>query len=399
MAEQEHEFFESVLWLIRATARHLRLVVVFVATLTLAAIVGTGFIDKKYEATALLLPPIPDAAGIQRVAAEIGAISKLLGGGLYDTREADILEAIFNSSELQLDVAERFNLVQVYELDKNKKRPAKKADLLKVFRKQFSVEFNEADFLELSFRDKSPERAKELLDYMIAKADSLYSKLQAVEAKNSESYYSRRVALARASVDSIQREMVLFQQKHGIVDPEIQYEETVKLLSSAVKEQEQAASEMRIEAKERGENSLRYSQLKSRYEAATQSVAQLKKKRDSVLLPLADAPALIQTYTSLRLDLGLQMQLLEGLQLQVELAQLQEKKGASKFFLIEKPWVNDKKVSPPRMAIVAVTCTLSFVIAILIAASLEFYAEQRKNNGRLYHLLCTTREALTRKKR
>ena len=51
------------------------------------------------------------------------------------------------------------------------------------------------------------------------------------------------------------------------------------------------------------------------------------------------------------------------------------------------------------MAIVAVTCTLSFVIAILIAASLEFYAEQRKNNGRLYHLLCTTREALTRKKR
>ena len=397
MESRDHEFLETVLWTVRAVARHLRMCCLVVGISTLAAVVVTQFVDKEYDAKAVVLPPI-SSDPVAQLSGSLGSLSKIVGASPELHREANVLEQFLSSRELHKAIIDSFGLVRLYKMDKNPKKPPKEADVLKKFRKNFWVETNDLDLFEISFRDKDPARAKAVVDFALARLDSIYSALKTNVADEDVGHYRRRIAQVEASVDSVREEMTRFQAKHGVVDPEVQYEETVKLIASAMAEEEQAKLEMEVEREQHGDKSLRYSELKSRHDAAKKSVESLKKRKDSVLMPVEGASSVMVAFAQLKADLEVQLELLAGLKLQLESAEIQARKGAPKFTVIERPWVNDKKVSPPRAAITALTFVLSGVLATFVSVLIEFCADQRESDGRLYRLLRSIGEALRPRK-
>ncbi|MBO7500744.1 MAG: hypothetical protein J6T45_05295 [Fibrobacterales bacterium] len=397
MESRDHEFLETVLWTVRAVARHLRMCCLVVGISTLAAVVVTQFVDKEYDAKAVVLPPT-SSDPVAQLAGSLGSLSKIVGASPELHREANVLEQFLSSRELHKAIIDSFGFVRLYKMDKNPKKPPKEADVLKKFRKNFWVETNDLDLFEISFRDKDPARAKAVVDFALARLDSIYSALKTNVADEDVGHYRRRIAQVEASVDSVREEMKRFQAKHGVVDPEVQYEETVKLIASAMAEEEQAKLEMEVEREQHGDKSLRYSELKSRHDAAKKSVESLKKRKDSVLMPVEGASSVMVAFAQLKADLEVQLELLAGLKLQLESAEIQARKGAPKFTVIERPWVNDKKVSPPRAAITALTFVLSGVLATFVSVLIEFCADQRKSDGRLYRLLRSIGEALRPRK-
>ena len=397
MESRDHEFLETVLWTVRAVARHLRMCCLVVGISTLAAVVVTQFVDKEYDAKAVVLPPT-SSDPIAQLSGNLGSLSKIVGASPELHREANVLEQFLSSRELHKAIIDSFGLVRLYKMDKNPEKPPKEADVLKKFRKNFWVETNDLDLFEISFRDKDPARAKAVVDFALARLDSIYSALKTNVADEDVGHYRRRIAQVEASVDSVREEMKRFQAKHGVVDPEVQYEETVKLIASAMAEEEQAKLEMEVEREQHGDKSLRYSELKSRHDAAKKSVESLKKRKDSVLMPVEGASSVMVAFAQLKADLEVQLELLAGLKLQLESAEIQARKGAPKFTVIERPWVNDKKVSPPRAAITALTFVLSGVLATFVSVLIEFCADQRKSDGRLYRLLRSIGEALRPRK-
>ncbi|MBP5188847.1 MAG: hypothetical protein J6Z50_06930 [Fibrobacterales bacterium] len=397
MESRDHEFLETVLWTVRAVARHLRMCCLVVGISTLAAVVVTQFVDKEYDAKAVVLPPT-SSDPVAQLAGSLGSLSKIVGASPELHREANVLEQFLSSRELHKAIIDSFGFVHLYKMDKNPKKPPKEADVLKKFRKNFWVETNDLDLFEISFRDKDPARAKAVVDFALARLDSIYSALKTNVADEDVGHYRRRIAQVEVSVDSVREEMKRFQAKHGVVDPEVQYEETVKLIASAMAEEEQAKLEMEVEREQHGDKSLRYSELKSRHDAAKKSVESLKKRKDSVLMPVEGASSVMVAFAQLKADLEVQLELLAGLKLQLESAEIQARKGAPKFTVIERPWVNDKKVSPPRAAITALTFVLSGVLATFVSVLIEFCADQRKSDGRLYRLLRSIGEALRPRK-
>ena len=397
MESRDHEFLETVLWTVRAVARHLRMCCLVVGISTLAAVVVTQFVDKEYDAKAVVLPPT-SSDPVAQLAGSLGSLSKIVGASPELHREANVLEQFLSSRELHKAIIDSFGFVRLYKMDKNPKKPPKEADVLKKFRKNFWVETNDLDLFEISFRDKDPARAKAVVDFALARLDSIYSALKTNVADEDVGHYRRRIAQVEVSVDSVREEMKRFQAKHGVVDPEVQYEETVKLIASAMAEEEQAKLEMEVEREQHGDKSLRYSELKSRHDAAKKSVESLKKRKDSVLMPVEGASSVMVAFAQLKADLEVQLELLAGLKLQLESAEIQARKGAPKFTVIERPWVNDKKVSPPRAAITALTFVLSGVLATFVSVLIEFCADQRKSDGRLYRLLRSIGEALRPRK-
>ena len=397
MESRDHEFLETVLWTVRAVARHLRMCCLVVGISTLAAVVVTQFVDKEYDAKAVVLPPT-SSDPVAQLAESLGSLSKIVGASPELHREANVLEQFLSSRELHKAIIDSFGFVRLYKMDKNPKKPPKEADVLKKFRKNFWVETNDLDLFEISFRDKDPARAKAVVDFALARLDSIYSALKTNVADEDVGHYRRRIAQVEVSVDSVREEMKRFQAKHGVVDPEVQYEETVKLIASAMAEEEQAKLEMEVEREQHGDKSLRYSELKSRHDAAKKSVESLKKRKDSVLMPVEGASSVMVAFAQLKADLEVQLELLAGLKLQLESAEIQARKGAPKFTVIERPWVNDKKVSPPRAAITALTFVLSGVLATFVSVLIEFCADQRKSDGRLYRLLRSIGEALRPRK-
>ena len=394
MEARDHEFLETVLWTVRAVLRHKKLYCWIVGAVTVASIAITQFVDKEYESRAVILPPETENASFAKLSGDVSSIAKMVGGFGGDTREADILEQFLSSRELHKAIIDSFGFVHLYKMDKNPEKPAKEADVLKKFRKKFTVDQNDLYFFEVSFRDKDPARAKAVMDFALAYLDSIYSNLKQATASDEVEHCRRRVAQVEATIDSIKSEMARFQAKHGVVDPEVQYEETVKLIASAMADAEQAKLEMEVEREQHGDKSLRYSALKSRHDAARKSVESLKKRKDSVLLPVEDASSVIIAFAQFKADLEVQLGVLSGLKLQQETAEIQARKGAPKFVVLERPWLNDKKVSPPRTAIVIVSFALSSIVAVFLAVLLEFAADQRDANGRLCGLARSIGEAL-----
>ena len=398
MERQEHEFLETCLWLARAIARHLKMFCLIVGIATLGSIVITQFIDKEYESKAVVLPPMANAPSLSSLGGQFSSVSKMLGMAGGDTREADILEQLLNSRELHKAIIDSFRLVHLYEMDKDPRKAIKEADVLKRFRRNFKVESNDLEFFDITFRDKDPERAKMVVDYALAHVDSIYSTLKWTTASDEVEYIDRRIAQVTSSIDSLKKEMSAFQRKHGVVDPEVQYEETVKLLAAAMQEEAKIKLELDVEKQQHGDKSIRYAELKARYDAAHKNAESLKKRNDSILLSVDNASSVMIAFAQYKADLELQIELLTGLKLQKETAEIQAKKGAPKFTVLERPWLNDKKVSPPRMAIVLLTFFLAAVIATFIAVVIEFTNDERDANGRLYHLLRSIGEALRPRK-
>ena len=394
MEERRHEFLETVLWTVRAVARHLKLCFLVAVIPTAVVAVVLLFVDKEYESRAVILPPETQNTPFAKLSGDISSIAKMMGGMGGDSRESDILEQFLSSRELHKAIIDSFGFVHLYKMDKNPEKPPKEADVLKKFRKKFTVDQNDLYFFEVAFRDKDPARAKAVVDFALSYLDSIYSNLKQANASDEVEHCRRRVAQVESTIDSIKSEMAKFQAKHGVVDPEVQYEETVRLIASAMAEEEQAKLEMEVEREQHGDRSLRYSELKSRHDAAKKSVESLKKRKDSVLLPVESASSVMIAFAQFKADLEVQLGVLSGLKLQQETAEIQARKGAPKFVVLERPWLNDKKVSPPRTAIVVVAFALSSVAAVFLAVILEFAADQRESGGRLSGLVRTIGEAL-----
>ena len=394
MEERRHEFLETVLWTVRAVARHLKLCFLVAVIPTAVVAVVLLFVDKEYESRAVILPPETQNTPFAKLSGDISSIAKMMGGMGGDSRESDILEQFLSSRELHKAIIDSFGFVHLYKMDKNPEKPPKEADVLKKFRKKFTVDQNDLYFFEVAFRDKDPARAKAVVDFALSYLDSIYSNLKQANASDEVEHCRRRVAQVESTIDSIKSEMAKFQAKHGVVDPEVQYEETVRLIASAMAEEEQAKLEMEVEREQHGDRSLRYSELKSRHDAAKKSVESLKKRKDSVLLPVESASSVMIAFAQFKADLEVQLGVLSGLKLQQETVEIQARKGAPKFVVLERPWLNDKKVSPPRTAIVVVAFALSSVAAVFLAVILEFAADQRESGGRLSGLVRTIGEAL-----
>lgn len=394
MGNRDYEFLETVLWTIRAVLRHKKLFCWLVGLTTAASIAITQFVDKEYESRAVILPPASGSASLAKIAGDLSSFARMIGGMEDETREADILEQFLNSRELHKAIIDSFGLVHLYKMDGKPEKPPKEADVLKKFRKKFTVDQNDLYFFEVAFRDKDPARAKAVMDFALAYLDSIYSNLKQTVASDEVEHCRRRVAQVESSIDSIKSEMARFQAKHGVVDPEVQYEETVKLIASAMAEEEQAKLEMEVEREQHGDKSLRYSALRTRHEAARKSVESLKKRKDSVLLPVEGASSVMIAFAQFKADLEVQLSLLAGLKLQQETAEIQARRGAPKFTVLERPWLNDKKVAPPRTAIVVVSFALSSIAAVFLAVVLEFAADQRAAGGRLSGLARSIGEAL-----
>ena len=61
---------------------------------------------------------------------------------------------------------------------------------------------------------------------------------------------------------------------------------------------------------------------------------------------------------------------------------------------LQKAWVNNKKVSPPRMAIVALIALISTIICLFISIWKEFLKEEERLDTDLYKLIRSTLELI-----
>lgn len=332
----------------------------------------TWVIKPEYAAEAVVTPPSNggiSGGGLGKLldnSSGLSSFSSLLGSGDEGKK---VVWTYFNSWELHNKVIEKFNLADHYEFDGKFH-----ADLLKVFRKKFTLEENEEDMFYLKLEDKDHKLASEVLSFMLVEVDSMYSAFKTAQARQSRLYIDQRLSEVRSRLDSLERQFVDFQEKNHVYDPEIQVEGTMKYLSGLQTDYNMVSMALFKEQVEHGENTRLYKELSERVKKVETTKNQALGGRQSNIgvLSLNKVPALASEYTRLEKEIKMQLVIYTFLKQESERLQLEESNIMANLIVLQPPWDNDKKIWPLKGITLMFAFTLSFILAVFLCCLVEY---------------------------
>ena len=374
---------ETFLRILNNDLKHFKLccAMVFIPTLIVFVLV-MWVIKPTYAAKAVVTPPA-ESSGMSALSGMLGgefsSYASLLGF-TSGSADADAIWTIFDSKELQDMVIDHFDLAKRYEFKGNFR-----ADLLKLFRKNFKLSLTDENMLEVAIEDEDYRVASEMATFMLEKADSMFNAFKTKQARQSREYFDKRMALCLKTLDSLKDDFVKFQTENNFYEPGIQMEATIKYLSSLQTERQAVSVEMNYEKQLHGEDTKRYSELSKRYNSLNSAVNQtLKGKQQSTgLLALQKSPELGAEYMRKEEEIKVQGAMYKLLRQQSEQMQVEEAKKLTNLHVLEAPWPNDKKVSPLRGVSLMFTVMVCMLFATLLSNFIELVKSQKGTGSNL----------------
>ena len=371
---------ETFLRILNNDLKHFKLCCFLVILPTIAVFVLVMWVIRPtYAARAVVTPP-PSSSGMS-------ALSGMLGGELSSYAsmlglsrgavDADAIWTIFNSKEVHDMVIDKFDLAKHYKF-----KGRFHADLLKEFRRKFSLNETKESMLEVTIEDEDYMLASKMAGFMLEKAGSMFNAFKTRQAAQGREYFDKRIQLCLHTMDSLMDAFVEFQTKNNFYEPEIQMEATIKYLTTLQTERQAIAVEMNYEKQLRGENSKRYDELTKRYHSVNSALNQTLngKQQATGLIALQKSPELGAEFMRKEEEIRVQAALYKLLRQQSEQMQLEEAKKLTNLHVLEAPWPNDKKVSPLRGVSLIFTVFVTGLLATRLCNFLEFIrsAEERQ---------------------
>lgn len=374
MEQKENlSLFELLLKVLNNSLRHRALFLSIVLLPTLAMFIVVMWVMKPvFAAEAIVTPP----SGKSSIGSSLGkmlenvsglsSVSSLLGS---EDQATNIVWTFFNSWQLHQETIEKFGIREHYEFDGKYQ-----ADLLKIFRKNLTLEYNDENMFYLRFEDEDYKLAAQILQFILTKSDSMYNAYNTNQAKQSRIYMDARLKEVEHNLDSLEKVFTKFQAENNLYDPEIQLESTVKYLGTLQSERDALVQEISYEKMQRGDQTKRYEELSSRLKSLDASIAEaIKGKRNKMgVLALSKTPDLTAQYLKIESELKIQQTIYKFLRQQSEQLRLDEVNKPTNLVVLQPPWENDKKVRPGRSVILAFTMLLSGLFAVVICNFIEF---------------------------
>lgn len=353
---------------------HKRLFAVTLLLPVLVAFVLVMWVIKPvYAAEAIVTPPT-GGSGISGLgkflegsAGGLSSFSSLMGN---DNDGADIVWTYFNSWELHNKVIDKFNLAAHYDF-----KGDFHADLLKQFRKHFSLSENEEKMFLLTYADEDYKLASQVLTFMLDQVDSMYNHFKTSQARQSRIYMNQRLEEVEQRIDSLEKEFVNFQEDNNIYSPDVQAEGTMKYLADLQSERNMVSISLSKEKKEHGENTRQYQELQNTLRDLDLAKSQVLGGRHSNIgvLALNKVPKLSATYARMEKELKLQAVLYTFLKQESERLYIEESNLMSNLVVLQPPWENNKKIKPLRGVTLIFVFSLSFIFAVFMCSFVEYW--------------------------
>lgn len=369
---------ELLLRIINNTLKHFKLAAFIVIVPTIIVFILVMWVIKPtYSSSAIVTPPSSQSSMgniSSLLGAGMGAMGSLLGFSSNDD-DANAVWTILNSWEIHNQVIDQFDLVNHYEFDGKFH-----ADLLKKFRKNFSLSSNKENMFEITIKDKDYKKATRMVEFVLQKADSAFNYFKTTQARLSREYFESRIALCLHDIDSLQQEFIAFQKDNNFYEPTAQIEGTLTYLGQIQILKEEVNIERSYEKLRRGEDTKKYDELTKRSRTIDQSLNKvLSGKQENVgLLSLKKTPDLVARYLRMEEEIKVQVALYKVLRQQSEQLRIEEAKTLKNLHVLQPPWENDKKISPRRGLILMFTVFVFTFMALIICNFISFVENERQ---------------------
>ena len=248
------------------------------------------------------------------------------------------------------------------------------------------MEYETTDYnaIKISAEDKSPDRAREMVAFMIHSLDSVYTSMQRLSTKQKLVYVDQRVAMTEADVKRFEDSLVDFQNHHNLFLPEVQVQAILENATKTELEMETVKEQMALESALRGKEGSKYQNLavqRNLLQKSLQSKLQDPSDSNSLVLPVRMLPALATEYFRLERGYKVKLGLYKYLIQQAEALKLDADRNIQVITVLDAPWTNEKRVSPKRRIVVETVFILTFLLSALLAVLSTLWERQKAESN------------------
>jgi tyrosine-protein kinase Etk/Wzc len=361
-------------------ARRKRLIL----SVTLGAVVVSGIVSlllpKYYTASTKILPPQQSQSASSLILSQLssagaGPLAALSAGGLGLKKPTDIYLGILKSRSVEDALIGRFDLQRVY-----------KEKFLSLTRKQLEnateIETEKEGLISISVEDKDPKRAAALVMAYVSQLRELTQHLAVSEASQRRLFFEDQMRQAKDSLSIAEMALKESEQKTGMIQLEGQAKaliEAVGTLRAQIAAKEVEIQAMSSFATDQNPQKVMAQQqligLKAQY---AKLVKQGGFSEGDPLVAMGNVPALGLEYLRRLRDVKYSETIFELLAKQFEAAKIDEAREAALIQVVDPAVEPDRKSSPRRAIIIALSTVVSIFLVVLYCLLAELLRRLRQ---------------------
>lgn len=370
----------SLLDLLAVLAERKRLILGITSIFAVGSVVVSLLLPVKYTATVTLMPPQQNTSLSSVLASQLGnlgGVAALAGGSLGMKNPNDLYVGMLTSRTVEDSMIHDFGLMDEYH-----------ARLISEARKKLEnyakIDGSTKDgLIHISVQDGSPQRAAELANGYVTEFQKLSSHLAVTEASQRRLFFEQQLEVAKDKLADAEEALKRTEQKTGLIQLDSQSRALIE--SAAALRAQIAAKEVQLQALgvyATSQNS-EYQQIQTELSVLRGQLAKLggseSDTSSGLLVPKGQVPEVGLEYVRKLRDVRYYETIFDILARQFEVAKLDEAREGSVIQVVDKAVPPDRRSSPQRTLIVALSTLVGLFLALVIALTQAAYQGLRSN--------------------
>ena len=355
------DFLEILLVL----AREKKLILQVTMGATILAAIMVFIIPKSYTATATILPPQQNQSVLSAMMGQLAGTQSLDLRDLGLKNPSDVFVAMLKSRTVEDALVNRFDLRKVYGVKSYQ-------DARKKLEKRSEIDPEKEGLISIAVTDRDPRRAADIANAWVEELRALNQNLALTEAAQRRAFFEQKLVAERNALSQAELALKQIEQQTGIIQPDAQ---TRALIGEVAEVRAQiAAKEVQLQSMgsyatpnnpdvKRVETEL--AKLRAQFASLSRTQATAAPSEGNLQVPTGRVAGAGLEYLQAARELKYHESLYDFLSRQLEAARIDEAKNAVVVQVVDKAVEPEKKSSPRRLLIIAVTALLSFLVVAL----------------------------------
>lgn len=345
------------------------------------------FVDKKYDSSSTILPA--NEQSLPGIASMLGDLSGLpLGLGGFSSTEMTMFNTIIYSRSSLEKVISKFDLIDVYELDRADPKYLERA--LERLTDEITTKETDDNAYQIKIRSVTPDLAADINNYIIDLLNIRILELRQKSSKENRLFLAKRVEEVETKLMLAEDSLKVFQEKTHFY--EVSTQMTIIIQSYAEFDKELIKKEIEKLTYEKilSNDSPQLKNIEFSYKELDQKLSELKSKgmENSFFLPVDSLPNLAMNYLRLFREIEINGTLLKYILPLYEQAKIEEKKDLDVIQVIDYAVPPIEKSYPPRLILTLLINFLMFLIVLtFVAISYKMHENDKKRIRNLVHNL------------
>ena len=369
------DFLEILLVL----AREKKLILQVTMGATILAAIMVFIIPKSYTATATILPPQQNQSVLSAMMGQLAGTQSLDLRDLGLKNPSDVFVAMLKSRTVEDALVNRFDLRKVYGVKSYQ-------DARKKLEKRSEIDPEKEGLISIAVTDRDPRRAADIANAWVEELRALNQNLALTEAAQRRAFFEQKLVAERNALSQAELALQQIEQQTGIIQPDAQ---TRALIGEVAEVRAQiAAKEVQLQSMgsyatpnnpdvKRVETEL--AKLRAQFASLSRTQATAVPSEGNLQVPTGRVAGAGLEYLQAARELKYHESLYDFLSRQLEAARIDEAKNAVVVQVVDKAVEPEKKSSPRRLLIIAVTALLSFLLVALGALAREALQRRRQD--------------------